>query len=262
MRIDYGQFETLLYEESGGVAQVTLNRPERHNAISVRMADELHALWRALRHDDDVRVVIVTGAGDRAFCTGLDRDCDILQPSSPYMSDEPLSQIGPKHCDLWKPVIVAVNGMACGGAFYLVGECEFVIAAEHATFFDPHTTYGMVSGFESMQLVQRMPQGEVTRLTLLGNAERMSARRAYEIGLVSQVVPADELAASAQWAARTIAAQPPHAVEGSVRSIWAARDLGRGQALSMAPHMVRLGSSGWAEQNDRFRERDQEHRVR
>ena len=90
-------------------------------------------------------------------------------------------------------MIAAVNGMACGGAFYMLGEVEFVIAAEHATFFDPHVTYGMTAAFEPMHMLQKMPFHEIMRLSLLGNHERLSAKRAYEIGLVSEVVPADEL---------------------------------------------------------------------
>ena len=256
------KFETLGYEQENGVAWVTLNRPERHNAFDLTMIDELHGLWRDLRHDDDVRCVVVTGAGDKAFCTGMDRGMDVPQPSSPYMIDDPMLKIGPKFSDLWKPVIVAVNGMACGGAFYLLGECEFVIAAEHATFFDPHTTYGMVSGFESMHLVQRMPLGEVMRLTLLGNAERMSAKRALDNGLVSEVVAADELMEKARWAAETIASYPPHGVQGSIRSIWAARDMTRAQALTMAPHLIEMGNLAWDDQAGLFQQRTKEFRVR
>jgi enoyl-CoA hydratase/carnithine racemase len=237
------KFSTLLYEERDGVAYVTLNRPERHNAFDLTMADEIHSLWRTLRFRDEVRCVVLTGSGDKAFCTGLDRDAVVPQPSSPYMIDEPASRIGPKFADFWKPVIVAVNGMACGGAFYLIGECEFVIAAEHATFFDPHVSYGMVTAYESIHLAQRMPHGELARLALLGNAERMTARRAHEIGLVSEVVPDNAaLLAAAEWAATSIASSEPSAVEGTVRAIWAARELSRGQALGIAPHLVQLGN--------------------
>ncbi|NUU23087.1 MAG: enoyl-CoA hydratase/isomerase family protein [Streptomycetaceae bacterium] len=256
------KFETLGYEQADGVAWVTLNRPERHNAISLEMIEELRGLWRELRLDDDVRVIVLTGAGDKAFTTGLDRGVEVEQPSSPYMPEDPMPTIGPKYNDLWKPVIVAVNGMACGAAFYLLGECEFIIASENATFFDPHTTYGMVSGFESMHLAQRMPLGEVMRLTLLGNAERMSAQRAYENGLISEVVPADRLHETAKWAAETIASYPPHGVQGSVRAIWAARDLTRNQALSVAPHLITLGNLPWDEQAGLFQQRSKEYRVR
>jgi enoyl-CoA hydratase/carnithine racemase len=161
---------------------VTLNRPERHNAFDLMMIREVHELWRRLRFDDDVRVVVLTGAGERAFCTGIDRDEVIPQPSSPYMLDDPVIQLGPKSSDLWKPVVAAVNGMACAGAFYLLGECEFIIATEDATFFDPHVSYGMVTALEPIHMLQRAPLGEVMRVSLLGNAERLSARRPSRSG--------------------------------------------------------------------------------
>jgi enoyl-CoA hydratase/carnithine racemase len=158
------------------------------------------------------------------------------------MFDDPGDNIGPKSCGLWKPVIGAVNGMACGGAFYLLGEVEFIIAADHATFFDPHVTYGMTAAFEPIHMAQRMPFGEIMRLSLLGNHERMSARRAHEIGLVSEVVPAADLLDAARWCATRIASQPPLAVQGTVRSIWAAREMTRSQALWNAFAYVSLGT--------------------
>jgi len=129
-------------DKDTGVAVVTLDRPERLNAIDLDLSDQLVAVWKEFRFDDTVRAVVVTGAGERAFCTGIDRGVTVPQPNSPYMADDPLSGMGPKTNGLWKPVISAVSGMACGGAFYLLGESEFVIADSTATFFDPHTTYG------------------------------------------------------------------------------------------------------------------------
>lgn len=247
-------FETLLYEESDGVAWVTLNRPDVLNSFNATMQRELHSLWRGLRRDDSVRAIVLTGAGDKAFCTGIDRNEAIgSRPeddervvgsgSTPFMFDDPGENIGPKSCDLWKPVIAAVNGIACGGAFYMLGEVEFIIAAEHATFFDPHVTYGMTAAFEPMHMLQKMPFHEIMRLSLLGNNERLSARRAYEIGLVSEVVAASELRDAAQWAASAIASAPPLAVQGTIRSIWSARELSRAQALSVAYAYVGLGTN-------------------
>src|SRR5262245_46059298 len=238
------EFQTLLYEEKNGVAWVTLNRPAVHNAFNVQMQRELHELWRGLRRNDAVRCIVLTGAGDKAFCTGIDRTETmgagaaagarvVGAASTPFMFDDPAANIGPKTCDLWKPVIAAVNGMACGGAFYMLGEVEFIIAAEHATFFDPHVTYGMTAAFEPMHMLHKMPFHEIMRLSLLGNHERLSAKRAYEIGLVSEVVPADKLRETAQWAAEAIASAPPLAIQGTVRAIWAARELSRTQALGL-----------------------------
>src|SRR5438309_3927912 len=223
-------YDTLLYEEKDGVAWVTLNRPDVHNAFNARMQHELRDVWRSLRRNDDLRCVVLTGDGEKAFTTGIGRtvtmggarpdDLTVGSGSTPFMFDDPGANIGPKTCDLWKPVIAAVNGMACGGAFYMLGEVEFIIAAEHATFFDPHVTYGMTAAFEPIHMLQKLPFHEIMRLSLLGNHERMSARRAYEIGLVSEVVGPSDLMPSASWAAEAIASAPPLAIQGTVRAIW------------------------------------------
>ncbi|HUV09548.1 MAG TPA: enoyl-CoA hydratase/isomerase family protein [Acidimicrobiia bacterium] len=236
------EFETLLVEVDDGVATVMLNRPDRLNAFDVALTTELYGLWRSFRRDDEVRAIVLTGAGDRAFCTGIDRADEIPQPTGPWMMDDPGLLLGPKSADLWKPVVAAVNGMACGGAFYMLGEVETIVAAEHATFFDPHVTYGMTAAFEPMLMSARTPFGEIMRLTLLGNYERMSAQRALQVGLVQEVVPGDELLGRARQVAREIAEGPPIVVQGTVRSIWLATELARSQAVSLAHAMVGLGN--------------------
>lgn len=235
-----------------GVALLTLDRPEKHNAIDLVTAAELSAAWRALRYDDEVRAAVVTGAGGRAFCSGVDRGVDVPQPSSPYTIDDPLLAIGPKANDLWKPVIAAVEGMACGGAFYLLGEAEFVIASDEATFFDPHTTYGMVSAYEAVFMAQRMPYGEVARMVLMGTAERVGARRAYETGLVSELTPPGGAVGAALRAAEVIASYPTDAVQGTVRAVWSAGEAARAQALAHAPHLIALGNLAPARQAELF----------
>ena len=207
-----GHFETLLYEEQDGVAIVTLNRPEVLNAFNRQMQRELRELWRSLCTNDDVRAIVLTGAGDKAFCSGIDRKESIEEgylrrdPSdtrrvstTAYTAVDPGLDLNPKANNLWKPVVAAVNGMACGGALYLLGEADIIIAAEHATFFDPHVSYGMVAGFEPTHLLQKLPFGETLRVALLGVHERMSAARAYELGLVSEVTSADQLMERAMW---------------------------------------------------------------
>jgi enoyl-CoA hydratase/carnithine racemase len=195
-----------------------------------------------LRFDDSVRAVVLTGAGERAFSTGLDRDAVVPQPGSPYMADDPLLRVGPKSNDLWKPVIAAVRGMACGGAFYLLGESDFLVADTTAAFFDPHTSYGMVSAYESVLMAQRMPYGEVARMMLMGTAERISARRAHDIGLVSELTePGGALAAATECAA-VLAGYPAEGVQGTVRALWAARETALAAGFAQAPHLVSLGN--------------------
>jgi enoyl-CoA hydratase/carnithine racemase len=125
----------------------------------------------------------------------------------------------------------------------MLGEVEFIIASENATFFDPHVTYGMTAAFEPIHMSGRMPFGDIMRLSLLGNYERLSAQRAFETGLVSEVVPQDQLHDAAGWAAGVIAAQPQLAIQGTLRAIWAARELSNRQAVALAYAYVAMGTN-------------------
>jgi enoyl-CoA hydratase/carnithine racemase len=251
-------YETLLYEEDEGVATVTLNRPDVHNSFNLAMQKELRELWTGLRWHDDVRVVILTGAGEKAFCTGIDRQESIEEGyltraterdpnragpvGASFMYNDPGVFINPKQNDMWKPVIAAVNGMACGGALYMLGESDIIIAAEHATFFDPHVTYGMVAGFESVHLLQKLPLGEAMRVVLMGAHERMSAERAHQLGLVSEITPGAELMERSMWVARAIASAPLNAIQGTVRAMWMAHELSRRDAMAQVSSFVTIGT--------------------
>jgi enoyl-CoA hydratase/carnithine racemase len=249
--------ETLIYEEQDDVAIVTLNRPEVHNAFNIAMQQELKRVWRTLRHTDHIRAIVLTGAGEKAFCSGIDREESIQQGylegqktenysgrvSTPFMFNDPGMNINPKANDLWKPVIAAVNGMACAGALYMLGEADIIIAAENATFFDPHVTYGMVAGFESTHLLQRLPLGETLRVVLLGAHERMSAERAHQVGLVSEVVTRDDLIDRALWVAHAVASAPTLAIQGTLRAVWMAQEQSRREALAQVSTLVSLGTT-------------------
>jgi enoyl-CoA hydratase/carnithine racemase len=247
-------YETLVVRKDDGVAWVSLNRPEVRNAINQQMQDELAAVWTGFRYDADVRCVVLTGEGE-SFCTGIDRAEAVSDENNaamaagdfpgyptPWMYDDPGRDVGPKSRDLWKPVIAAVHGMACGGAFYMLGEVEFIIASDDATFFDPHVTYGMTAAFEPVQMLSKMPLPEIMRLSLLGAHERMSAGRAREIGLVTEVVPRDQLLEAAGWAARVIADAPPLAIQGTMRALWTAHQVGRPHGIEVANLFTRVGS--------------------
>jgi enoyl-CoA hydratase/carnithine racemase len=244
-------YETLLVTKDDGVAWVSLNRPQVRNAFNLKMQEELRELWRSFRYDDEVRCVVLSGEGN-AFCTGIDRteamsdearETDFFSAyPTPWMYDDPGGDVGPKSNDLWKPVIAAVHGLACGGAFYMLGEVEFIIAADDAVFFDPHVSYGMTAAFEPMQMLTKMPFPEIMRMSLLGVHERMSAERAREIGLVTEVVPRAELRDRAAWAARVIADSPPLAIQGTMRALWTALEVSRSQGIALANLFTRIGS--------------------
>lgn len=238
---------TVLYEQAGKIVTITINRPDAMNAIDPETQDALVEAWTRFRDDDGAWIAILTGAGQKSFCAGADLKKMIpasFGKGARRRAHESLGLGGiTRGLEIWKPMIAAINGMACGGAFYMLGEVEFIIAAEHATFFDPHVTYGMTAAFEPIHMLQKMPFHEIMRLSLLGNYERLSAKRAYEIGLVSEVVPAEKLRDAAGWAARAIASQPPLAIQGTLRAIWSARELSRSQALSMAYAYVAMGTN-------------------
>ncbi len=249
------EFETILYDERDKVAIVTLNRPDVYNAFNDKMLEELSGVWRSLRTNDDVNAVVLTAAGDKAFCTGIDRagvpeeipGKYLTGTSNPYMMDDPGEDLGPKQCDLWKPVVAAVNGMACGGAFYMLAEADIIICSDNASFFDPHVTYGMAAVFEPVMMLQKMPFSEVMRMSLMGSHERISAKRALEIGLVTEVVAqdgsSDNLTDAAFSIAQKIASQPPLAVQATLRSIWLGQELSRLQGISVSPTLLASGNT-------------------
>src|SRR5262249_40658201 len=140
--------------------------------------------------------------------------------ANPFASVDPGVSLCPKQNGCWKPVVCAVNGMAAGGAFYWINESDIVICSDDAQFFDPHGTYGMTSSLEPAGLRWRIPLGEVLRWTLMGLDERMSAERALQIGLVSEVVSADRLWDRAHEIAAIVAAKPSVATQGTVKAVW------------------------------------------
>lgn len=224
MMADSGQmterYRTICVEVDAHIATVTLNRPEALNAFNQTMLDEFARLWRTCRMEDDIRVVILQAEGDRAFSTGVDRKQGRFRHPNPWSEDDPGFFLGAKQNRVWKPLVCAVHGMVAGGAFYWLNEADVIICSEDATFFDPHTTYGMTSALEPLGLLRRIPMGEVLRLALFGLDERMSSSRAFQIGLVSEVLPRAELRPRARVLAERLAAKPPLAVQGTVKAIW------------------------------------------
>ncbi|HVV12656.1 enoyl-CoA hydratase/isomerase family protein [Amycolatopsis sp.] len=236
--------ETLEFSLSDHIATVTLNRPDKLNSFNQTMCDEFTRVWARVRDDDDIHVVVLRAAGDRAFCTGVDVSGKLASAGHPniWTQQDPGVQLSPKMNQVWKPVVCAVHGMAAGGAFYWINESDLVICSEDAQFFDPHVTYGLTAALEPIGLARRVPLGEALRIALLGLDERMSAERALQIGLVTEIVPRDELWQRANELARIIAAKPPAAIQGTVRAIWESLDATRSQALQTGLMYTQLGN--------------------
>jgi enoyl-CoA hydratase/carnithine racemase len=231
-------FATLGYEKADGVATLTLSRPERHNAFNQAMAVELCEAWTRIKADPEVVCVIVTGAGEKAFCTGFDV-ADVASGAAAGEAeldydDSPLIKLTAIHNRCWKPVITAVNGMVNGGGLHFIADSDLVLAAEHATFFDTHVKVGLLSALEPVGLARRIPLEAVLRMSLLGGAERMSAAEAKQLGLVGEVVPLANLLPRARELAAKIAQHSPAALARTKRAIWESLDRGLHEGLRNA----------------------------
>jgi enoyl-CoA hydratase/carnithine racemase len=235
-------YETIVVDTAEHICTVTLNRPDRLNAFNQRMCDEFEHLWEYVRTTDDVRVVVMQANGDRAFCTGVDVQEGIDRADNVWSQTDPGIQLSPKHNRVWKPLVVALHGMVAGGAFYWINEADIAICSDDAQFFDPHVSYGMTSALEPIGLVRRIPLGEVLRWALLGLDERMSATRAHEIGLVSEVLARADLRGRAAEIGQIIAAKPPAAIQGTVKAIWDSLDMTRRGALEVGLGYTQLGN--------------------
>jgi enoyl-CoA hydratase/carnithine racemase len=248
------EFGTILAElGEDHVLTVTLNRPEKLNAFNQGTLDDFAALWRYASQEDAVHVVVLQAEGERAFCTGVDVVEGIDRQDNPFSEGDPGTSLSPKLNRCWKPLVCAV---------YWLNEADIIIASDDATFFDPHTTYGMVAALEPIGLARRIPIGEVLRMVLLGNDERMSARRALEIGFVSEVVGRDRLRERAHELAALIAAKPPAAVQGSVKAVWESFDTGRSQALATGLAYTQIGNPVGTAQVDRAALKGRRYEVR
>lgn len=230
-------YERLNVSASDGIGWLVLNRPDAGNAFDAQMLDELESAWADLDADPDVRV-IVNAANGEAFCTGMDvvqvaRDKEAMRRHSRRTRDAEL-KISSWHCEVWKPVIAAVNGVCAGGGLHLVADADIVIAAEGASFVDPHVSIGQAVAYEAITLLRKSPMEAVLRMTLSGKGERLSAWRAYELGMLSEVVPADQLRAAAGQLAAAIARNSPTAMRATKKALWHSLEVGMTQARSDA----------------------------
>jgi enoyl-CoA hydratase/carnithine racemase len=224
------QYETLQVERRGPVGWLIFDRPDRANAMDATMLAELERAWRELDDDPDVRVIVNTGAG-ASFQTGLDvvqlsRDPEALREQSRRTRNAEL-RFTAWHNSVWKPVIAAVNGTCAGGGLHFVADADIVIAASDATFLDPHVSIGQVAAYEDIALVLKSPMESIMRMALVGRHERISAARAHQLGILSQVIdPPDGLVDAAQELAEKVAKNSPAAMRATKKALWGALEMG------------------------------------
>ena len=215
------EFETVLFDVQDRVATITLNRPDRKNAMNQQLKDELRECWKRIKADPDIWVAIITGAG-AAFSSGADVESlatgGFTRPN-PWVKLARIEGIvdlpTPRRQRVYKPVIAAVNGVVAGVSLDLVTEADIPIASDKAYFVDPHVSIGYVSSHEMVNMARRVPVAVAMRMGLLGSRERMSAQRAYEVGLVTEVVPHEKLMDRARELADMVLSNAPLAVWGT-----------------------------------------------
>jgi enoyl-CoA hydratase/carnithine racemase len=217
----------LLFELEGSVAVLTLNRPAEGNAMTPEMIVLLEDAWCRIENDPDIRAAIITGAGERHFCTGASvSKLEIGQGTLQNKPNAAVNRFSPRMCRLSKPVICAVNGLANGGGLHFVADSDIVIASNRAAFMDTHVSVGQVSGLESIGVARRAGVGAALLLGLAGKGYRMPAERAYQLGLVD-LLEEDAAAtiARAKELAKAIAANSPQAMALTKRAIWASTEM-------------------------------------
>jgi enoyl-CoA hydratase len=238
-------YEFLKIERHGRVGWLINNRPEQLNAMNAEMRDEFADAWLELDADPSVRVIVHTGEG-RAFQTGVDvseiaSDGVGMQRYHDSVVNWDL-HFTAWHQKVWKPVITAVNGICAGGGFHWVADADIVIAASDAQFFDPHVSVGQVVAIEAIGLLRKMPVEAVMRMAFVGKYERLSAQRAYELGMISQIVdPPERLREEAQVLAEKVARNSPAAMRATKQALWGALEMGLTDACRAgAQHLVSM----------------------
>ena len=211
--------ETLRYEIDDGIAVVTVNRPDKLNALNALVLHELSQAFDQARSDSAVQGVVLTGAGAKSFVAGADiqqfPDLDALKGHRFALHGQAVFN---RIEEMPKPVVAAVNGYALGGGCELALACHLRVASENASFGQPEVSLGIIPGYGGTQRLPRLVgRGIATELILTG--ERISAQRAYEIGLVNRLVPLGELLEAARELVATIVAKAPLAVGMALQAL-------------------------------------------
>lgn len=234
--------EGLRYERRDHIAVITLDRPERGNALHSSQVEPMRAIWAEVRDDPWIRCAIVTASGERHFCTGADVGA-VAARGGVRAGRGPLTEEvhwSPRQNRVWKPVICAVNGTAASAGLHFVVDADIVVSSTTATFLDTHVNVGMVGAIENIGLAKRLPLGSALRMTLCGKAYRMTAARAHQLGLVDELCEPADLMMTAEEIARQICANSPTAVSLSQQAIWSSVEMGYRDSLEYGWALLRM----------------------
>jgi enoyl-CoA hydratase/carnithine racemase len=249
----------VLYEATDFVARITINRPERRNSLSWGVIESIRSFAAEAKADPDVRVLVLTGAGDKAFCAGA--DLSGMAAGASYLDlHEGRRQMADLFLDFWslgKPTIARVRGFALAGGFGLALSCDFVICSDDSTFGTPEINVGLWPYMITVPLVRSMPPKKVLELMLTGR--RVSAAEADRIGFVNRVVPADQLDPAVNELASSLASKSPAIVKLGRDSFYRVWDMAAQEALALLHPMLtittetedsREGIAAFAEKRD------------
>jgi E-phenylitaconyl-CoA hydratase len=230
----------LLVERDGPVIVLTMHRPERLNALSGTMHEGFTRAWESVRGDRTIRAIVITGSGERAFCSGMDVRAVAERGAHRALSDNVHDQmkLTPLRSDVWLPTVVAVNGVCAGAGLHFIADADVVVASTNASFTDPHVTVGQVAALEPITLLPRIGLGNALRLAVLGRAERLTASEALRISLVDEVVSPEDLVDRAKAIAFAAAQGSPTAIEASKRAIRGALERPMSEALQAGWQML------------------------
>jgi enoyl-CoA hydratase/carnithine racemase len=218
----------VLFEKKGPIAYVTINRPERLNACDFETYGRLAEVWREFRDDPALRVGILTGAGDRAFCAGSDVKTNYVEKPV----EEPQNKLFPLLLELYKPIIAAINGHANGGGLEQALACDIRVAAEHAQFGLGEVRLGWLPGAGGTQRLPRLiPLGRALEMLYTGN--RIGAHEALRLGLVDHVVPMAALLSKCEEIATEICKSAPLAVARIKQAALRGIDLSLAEGLKL-----------------------------
>lgn len=221
--------DEVLRERRGAVELLTLNRPDARNAINLATATQLSAALDECATDEQVKAVVLTGSGDKAFSAGMDLKA-FAAGEFPVVPGQGFGGLTQRRFP--KPLIAAANGSALAGGFEMMISCDVIVAAEHASFGIPEVTRGLIAGAGGLiRLARRLPRAVANELAMTG--QPISATRAYELGLVNRVVPGDQVLEVALALATAIAANAPMAVRLSKDVIADAPDLTEAEAWQL-----------------------------
>lgn len=250
-------FDTLLFESKNRIGYVTINRPDKLNALNAKAKSELKQLFESLKSDESVEVVILTGAGGKAFVAGTDiKELTELGTESGKAFSAGGQAVFDTIENLGKPVIAAVNGYALGGGCELALACNIRIAAESAKFGQPEVNLGIIPGYGGTQRLARLVgKGKAMELILTG--DQIDAQEALRIGLVNKIVPLQELKTAAEMLAQKILSKGQIAVRLSLKAVNMSHEtnLTDGLALEASLFGVCCGSEDFKEGTKAFLEK-------